>query len=79
MNTKYLRSRFCLLSISFLVCAGGFFHQHRPVCFLSPFDNAILFERRKIVTNDRFYTFNALKGVKIVFTRVTSETLSCLV
>ena len=31
MNTKYLRSRFCLLSISFLVCAGGFFHLHRPV------------------------------------------------
>ena len=49
MNTKYLRSQFCLLSISFLVCAGGFFHLHRPVFFfLSPFDNAILFERRKI-------------------------------
>ena len=42
-NTKYLRSRFCLLSISFLVCAGGFFHLHWPF-FLSPFDNAILFE-----------------------------------
>lgn len=33
MNAKYLRFRFCLLSISFLVCAGGFFHLHRPVFF----------------------------------------------
>lgn len=47
VNTKYLRFRFCFLSISFLVCAGGFFNLHRPV-LLSPFDNAILFERRKV-------------------------------
>ena len=35
MNTKYLRFRFCLLSISFLVCAGGFFNLHRPVFFVA--------------------------------------------